>query len=246
MLIFSRKKIVTTFSCVIMAFVLCLFASGCGRNKVPDFPSKERAELLLEMLALLDRHDYEDVLPKIERYRVLAPANTFMNDFEYIMHSNMYIADAYQAVLDDDFLKAKKILDDYVTRFGDTSTPVNEALKEIALLVQANTLVKAVKSSVFSDDIREAALDLKSFADANQSVFPHLSEYCEQSIEYADLLSEKEHERALTSVFQDAVIAMENGRIDEAMALCCLLEHEPGQYADSCVRYLVESGLFDR
>lgn len=204
----------------------------------PETPM-ERSRVLLRLFGNLDRQENDEALRNIETYRNLDQTNLFLSDFEHIVRANSVIMSAKAKLDAGDIDGAAADLDAYCLKYGDVSKSVTNAKTQVDLMLEAQRLNDKLLAVEFSEDLRAAANELNSFAEANAELFPKLPEYAAAKIKEADALAAVEKSDACVILFQDALDASAAGRGAEAAALTALLELN----ADSAQRTGFESWL---
>ena len=102
--------------------------------------------------------------------------------------------------------------------------PVVDAKNDVNLLLEALRLNGKMLVAEFSDDKRDAAAELQTFAQDNSTLFPNLSAYAATKIKEAEALAVVEKADACAAILQDAMDASSAGRKSEAATLTAILE----------------------
>ena len=225
------------FAAVLAGIALSCLAS-CSKP-APETPM-ERSRVLLRLFDNLERRDNEEALKSIETYRNLDPTNLFLSDFEHIVRANSVLASVKAKLDAGDYAAASAELDAYCVKYGQENSKseknsksedeenarkyVLEAKRQVDLLLEARKLNDKMLAAEFSDDKRDAAVDLETFAKNNSKLFPKLSAYADSKIKEAEALAVVERADACASLLQDALDASAAGRKSEAATLTAILE----------------------
>lgn len=230
---------------VLMFLFLGIFFESC-KKKVPDNFYGEKDDLLQSILSDFDDKDYENVLAKLDRYRVQSMIDQdSVATIERLARINLAIEQTKDFLGKGDYTSAVAPLRVF-EKSKEFGTEVTKNIKSIQDMEKGEQLLVRMKQGDFSDEIFKSIQDFDAFVkNDGKQYFSQFVSYRNKRFKEAEQMRVSEHVLATQILFYHGVMEMKQEKLLDAMVVSSMLSLENNEFSKNAIQYFEENGLYD-
>ena len=206
---------------LLAAAILC----GCSKGKAPPSLPTQKADLVLEMFASLEKGDHKAALAKVERLRALEPDNIFLANLEARERNNVILAEVQKCLDEGNMDGAYKALDKGILEVG-REPALEDARAELARISEASILLDGVADARNAAELSRNASRLLELSKSYPAAAFTL-DFAESKIREASTQVVRERGMAIDDLCREINMGAVRGEADVGLLYALLAVEDP-------------------